>query len=308
MQPHCTHFFRVLGPRPPLFGMALLVLLGCLLLSACSGNGTLTRIGDGPLGTVALERLGTRGTTARYSGPQTAFQASHPAEIPPAQVALLLSGLHISGIERAKPGDGTAGYPLFSHDEVAFLAPLLSKALAEAEQNQRVKFSVKDDGLITDGTLYATRNLLRIALAHYRAHPGQADGRLASYQLTFQPEEAVVKADTPQSWMIIEPEQPRIAISIHVLTQLPPAATPSSGEPAAAGAAPAVPPTSTPDQNHLQQELHATKDLVVKQAEELQRVKAELESLRQQLTEKESASSKNKPKAAPRKPATTPSR
>lgn len=284
-------------------------LLSWLFLSACNGTGHLVRIGDGPLGTVSLERLGTRGTTARYSGPPASFQASHPAEIQSAQLTLLLSGLHISGIERATPTAGAAGYPLFSSDEVAFLAPFISKALAEAEQNQRVKFSVKDDGFITDGTLYVYRNLFRVSLSHYRTKPGQTDGQLAAYTLAFRPGEAVVHTDTPQSWMIIEPDQPRIAVSVNALNQLPPPTSAQPAEPIAAGTASGTLPTPMPDQSRLQQELQATKDLVVKQAEELQRVKAELESMRQQqLAEKESASSKSKSKVAPRKPATTPSR
>ena len=284
-------------------------LLSWLFLSACNGTSHLVRIGDGPLGAVSLERLDTRGTTARYSGPSGSFQASHPAEIQSAQVTLLLSGLHISGIERATPTDGVTGYPLFSHDEVVFLAPFISKALAEAEQNQRVKFSVKDDGVITDGTLYVYRNLFRVSLSHYRTKPGQTDGQLASYTLAFRPGEAVVHTDTPQSWMIIEPDQPRIAVSMNALKQLPPPTAAQTAEPIAAGTASKTLPTPMPDQSRLQQELQATKDLVVKQAEELQRVKAELESMRQQqLAEKESASSKSKSKVAPRKPATTPSR
>ena len=56
----------------------------------------------------------------------------------------------------------------------------------------------------------------------------------------------------------------------------------------------------------MQQELQSTKDVVVKQAEELQKLKAELESVRRQLAEKDVAASKPKPKAAPRKPTATP--
>ncbi|MBI4000823.1 MAG: hypothetical protein HY348_03465 [Nitrospira defluvii] len=276
-------------------------LLSCLLLSACNGTGNLIRIGDGPLGAVSLERLGTRGTTARYSGPLSIFHASHPADISPAQTARLLSGLHISGVEQVKPTDGQGGYPLFSHEEVEFLAPLISKALTEAEPNQRVKFSVKDDGVVTDGTLYLYRNVFRVTLAHYRAKPGQTDARLSSYGLAFRPEQAAVKADAPQSWMIIEPEQPRIAISINALNQLPPAAASQPVQPIAVGEAPSAHPATTPDQSRLQQELQTTKDLVVKQAEELQRVKEELEQVRKQLAEKDSAPAKAKPKASSKK-------
>jgi molecular chaperone GrpE (heat shock protein) len=105
--------------------------------------------------------------------------------------------------------------------------------------------------------------------------------------------------------MIIEPEQPRVAVAIDALNQLPPE------PPAPAGEKPpgeTTPPPASPasEQSRLQQELQSTKDVVVKQAEELQKLKAELESVRRQLAEKESAASKAKPKTAPRKPAPTP--
>ncbi len=198
--------------------------------------------------------------------------------------------------------DGKGEYPLFSPEEVAFLAPLISKALSEAEPNQRVKFFVKDDGLVTDGTLYLYRNVSRVTLAHYRTQPGQADTRLQPYRLVFRPGEAVVEADAPQSWMIIEPEQPRIAIAVPALTRLSRPADLQPVEPASIGEARPVTPSSAPDQRRLQQELQATKDLVVKQAEELQRLKEELELTRRQLAEKESGAAKPRPKSSPRKP------
>ena len=48
-----------------------------------------------------------------------------------------------------------------------------------------------------------------------------------------------------------------------------------------------IPASPVSEQTSLQQELQATKDVVVKQAQELQQLKAELESLRRQLTEKD---------------------
>ena len=292
--------------HPAAFESIFAVILSGLLLSTCSGTSTIIRIGDGPLGSVVLERLGVRGTTARFSGPVNIFQASHPAEIPPEQTAQLLAGLLISGIERTKPMEGQGGYPLFSHEEIAFLAPLISKALTEAEPNQRVKFLVKDDGVVTDGTLYLYHNVVRVTVAHYRTQPGQADTRLWSYSLAFRPEEAMVQADAPQSWMIIEPDQPRIAIAVKALTQLSPAAAPQQAGPVSVGETRFAKPAPAPDQARLQQELQATKDLVVKQAEELQRVKEELESTRRQLAEKESGVAKPRPKASPRKPQSQP--
>ena len=91
------------------------------------------------LGIVVLERLGTRGTTAGSAARRTSFKPRIRQRSAPGQAAQLLSRLLISGVERAKPVDVQGGYPLFSHEEIAFLAPLISKALTEAEPNQRVK-------------------------------------------------------------------------------------------------------------------------------------------------------------------------
>ncbi|MEK6803594.1 MAG: hypothetical protein AABZ34_13140 [Nitrospirota bacterium] len=79
-----------------------------------------------------------------------------------------------------------------------------------------------------------------------------------------------------------------------------PAANNTFAEPAPAQTSPASEPS------RLQQELQSTKDVVVKQAEELQKLKAELESVRRQLADKDAAASKAKPKVAPRKPTATP--
>ena len=248
------------------------LLLACLTLPACRGGAALQKIGDGPLGSVSLERLSTRGTTTRYSGPLNTFQATHPAAVQPAQVASLLTGLHISGVERASATEAGGDYPLFSHEEIDFLAPLIAKALAQAEPDQRVRFAVTDDGLTTDGTLYVYKNLFRLALSHYRIPPGRSDPRLSAYSLSFRPDQAVVKADAPQSWMIIEPEQPRIAVNYEVLRDVPSAIPMRAAQPAGAAQV-----NAAVEQIRMEQELQSTKDLVVKQAEELQRLKEEIE-------------------------------
>lgn len=280
-----------------------LALFACLQVVACSTGSPLTPVGEGPLGMVALERVASRGTTAKYGSPQTAFQVSHPATVSVSVISHLLAGLSVSGLER--PGNSTThqAYPLFSHEETEFLAPLLVRALAEAQPDQRIRFTLHDDGLRTQGTIYAQKSLLRVSLSHYRAGPSQTDTRPPALTLSFSPTQALVRTEIPQSWMNIEPDQPHVAVSIDALTQLPPWPTAPSEHQSVAEVAP--PPLPVPnEQTRLQQELHTTKDLVVKQAEELQQLKAELDMLRRQLAEKESPASK--PKPAPRKSAPTP--
>ncbi|MDR4481571.1 MAG: hypothetical protein R3B37_17720 [Nitrospira sp.] len=280
------------------------VLVPYLLLCACGVAPNLTPIGGGPLGTVALERLASRGTTAKYGTSQT-FQATHPAHLPAALVSQLLAGLAISGLDR--PGSATARetYPLFSPEEIDFLAPLIANALAHAQPDQRVRFTMHDDGLQTQGTLYLHRTTLQFSLSHYRSLATDGQHKAPGFALSFNPPEAQVHTDTPQSWMIIEPDQPRVAVSVDALNQLPALFLAPADKKPVTGATPAQAAPAA-EQSRLQQELQSTKDVVVKQAEELQKLKAELESVRRQLTEKESASSKARPKLTPRKPTATP--
>ena len=293
------------GAQRRLYWKVWLVMIPYFLLAACSATSPLTPVGDGPLGTVELERLASRGTTARYGSSQSAFQASHPATVSASVVSRLLSGLSISGLDRPGTGLTQERYPLFSQEETEFFTPLIIRALSQAGPDQRVRFTLRDDGLTTQGTVYLHGKTLRVGLSHYRASPGQNEIRPASLILSFTPSDALVRDDVPQSWMIIEPEQPRVAVALDALNQLP----------ASVGALPAnkpvdhiapTPASPASEQRSVQQELQATKDVVVKQAEEIQLLKAELESLRRQLAEKESAASKSKPKPAPRKTVPTP--
>lgn len=287
--------FHTIGP----------LLLSCLLVSACSGLSSRTPVGDGPLGTVALERLTSRGSTARYRSALNSFQASHPASLSMSLISQVLDGLSVSGIDRPGRTAEATTYPLLSPEEVEFLAPLIIRAFSQAQPDQRVLFSVQDDGLRTEGSLFLHKTTLRLSLSRYRSSAPQADAWPPSLTLSFSPAQALVQTDTPQSWMNIEPEQPRVAIAIDALSQ--PAghmAVPPGNKPSAA----AEPTASTPptEQRRLDQELQATKDLVVKQAEELQKLKEELESVRRQLGEREAGAVKAKPKPLPRKPSTQP--
>ncbi|MGC3975506.1 MAG: hypothetical protein QM771_14160 [Nitrospira sp.] len=277
-----------------------LMVLTCLLLMACSATSPLIPVGEGPLGTVALERLPSRGTTARYGSPQSAFQASHPAMVSAPVISRLLSGLSVSGLERPGAAPRQQRYPLFTPEEMEFFTPLIVKALSQAGPDQRVRLTLQDDGLITQGTLYLQKTTLRVSLSHYRASQGQSDTRPAALSLSFTPSEALVRDDVPQSWMIIEPEQPRVAVSLDALNQFLAAVPAPTASKPVAEVAPASPPPAS-EEGSVQQELQATKDVVVKQAQELQQLKAELESLRRQLAEKDSAAQKTKPKPAPRK-------
>lgn len=293
--------------RLPRLGLPTIgpLLLSYLLVSACAGMSGRTPVGEGPLGTVTLERLTNRGSAAKYSSPLNAFQASHPAILSTPLMSQVLGGLSVSGVDRPGRTAEVTTYPLLSAEEVEFLAPLIVRAFAQAQPDQRVLFAVQDDGLKTQGSLHIYKTTLRFSLSRYRSSAAQADAWPPSLTLSFTPAQALVQTDTPQSWMNIEPEQPQVAIAIDALSQR---SAPMPVPPGKHSPETAEPTTSTPttEQRRLEQELHTTKDLVVKQAEELQKLKEELESVRRQLGEKAAGSAKSTPKSAPRKPSIQP--
>jgi hypothetical protein len=237
-----------------------------------------------------------------YRSALNSFQASHPASLSMSLISQVLGGLSVSGVDRPGRTAERTTYPLLSPEEVEFLAPLIVRAFSLAQPDQRVLFSVQDDGLKTEGSLFLHKTTMRLSLSRYRSSTVQADARPPSLTLSFSPTQALVQTDTPQSWMNIEPEQPRVAIAIDALSQ-PAAPTPTPKPSVLAERSTTTPPS---EQRHLEQELQATKDLVVKQAEELQKLKEELESVRRQLGEREAGAVKAKPKPAPRKPSNQP--
>jgi hypothetical protein len=283
---------------------SLLLLCG-IVISACATQSPLTPIGEGPLGSVSLERLTSRGSTAKFSGPSNAFQASHPVSLSASLMSGVLGGLTISGVDRPERTAEQTSYPLFSPEEVEFLSPLTVRAFAQAQPDQRFRFVIQEDGLRTEGSIYLHKTTLRLSLSRYRSAIPGADVRQVPLALSFSPAQALATTDTPQSWMNIEPHEPGVAIAVDALG---PSAAPMPdragiGASAAGGSTVS---TATAEQQRLEQELRATKDLVVKQAEELQRVKEEMESMRRQLAEKDPAAVKAKPKTVPRKPVIQP--
>ena len=64
-------------------------------------------------------------TTAMFSGPLKSFRATHPSFVPATTITRILSGIRV----RSSFQDAVAA-PLFSPEEIAFLASLISNALA----------------------------------------------------------------------------------------------------------------------------------------------------------------------------------
>ena len=101
---------------------------------------------------------------------------SHPANIDVEEMARLLKGLsvqeHRTAVQRWFGGEAPLE-PVFRDDEIAWLAPRLSQALATAQPDERVAFyisypqtSIKRE--ITSGGLYVHDGRLHFILGNYR--------------------------------------------------------------------------------------------------------------------------------------------
>jgi hypothetical protein len=117
------------------------------------------------------------------------IQASHPIKLEPSLLAQLLTGLeiHEGGIgPHRRVVIGFAGqpstYPLFSKDQIQFLAPLLAEGLRTATPNQSIEYRVvtTHEGSnrfqsptteTTTGSLYAYGRELYVILTQFRYNP-----------------------------------------------------------------------------------------------------------------------------------------
>jgi hypothetical protein len=119
------------------------------------------------------------------------IQTSHPINLEPALLAQLLTGLeiddggvgahHVKSMQSSITGAVTIS-PLFSEDQVQFLAPLLAEGLRTATPNQSIEYRVvtTHEGSnrfesptteTTTGSLYVYGQQLYVILSQYRYNP-----------------------------------------------------------------------------------------------------------------------------------------
>jgi hypothetical protein len=161
----------------PLIGVLLALL--CLVGTAC---GTIAPTGkiifDDPRGTVSLQTISDQ-----------SIQANHPISLDPALLAKILRGIEIQDQERSlqnhvlqKMIEGPSSpVPVFSDDQIRFLAPLLAEGLRTAAPDQRIEYRVQTTrkGSVfqssttetTAGSLYAYGRQLYVTLSQYRYDP-----------------------------------------------------------------------------------------------------------------------------------------
>lgn len=187
MAPSSQHSVRKLSPRPSLFPAAdprftshasrftvplisILLALVCIVGTACGITGPTGKIiFDDPRGTVSLQTMSDQ-----------SIQANHPINLDPNLLAQLLRGIEIQeqehGLQKLITSP-SAPVPVFSDDQIRFLAPLLAEGLRTATADQRIEYRVnathKGYALesstteTTAGSLYAYGRQMYVILSQY---------------------------------------------------------------------------------------------------------------------------------------------
>ncbi|MBH0202781.1 MAG: hypothetical protein HP496_10925 [Nitrospira sp.] len=284
-----------------------LLILSCLAIG-CAGPRPTTPIHEAPLGTVFLENT-----------PDSSFQAAHPIKLSETTVADILRGVHTkekSGLllllGKALKSTNLNDIRTFSEDDIAFLTPHITTALAQATPNQRVGFHIyatpplsqspkgNHNRETTSGYLFADGLSLHFTLTHYRYYPGKkptasqkeprplpdTDG-LRDREVTFLPEAALRPDVYDRSSWIGKSEDRSLAIDYQLLARVlatpPPSAPVTQPAPAVAAPVPqqpsAIPVQASPggmnetDLQAFKEELKALQKKVDEQSAELQRLK-----------------------------------
>lgn len=277
---------------------SVFIALLCVVGTACGTTAPTGKVlFDDPRGTVSLQKI---------SDPS--IQATHPINLEPALLAQLLRGMGIQyqehGLQKMLAGQSPS-VPVFSEDQIQFLAPLLAQGLRAAAPDQSVEYRVQAtrkgialESPITEttaGSLYAYGRSLYVTLSQYRYAASRTDTRktsrgqvpdttgLLNRILTFTPS----TAQRPESfnqptdgmstdrflvidYQLLQPGSPVVAATIAQTAPQVESVTESASR-----------DTETLAQRDA--EIRTLKDLVVKKELELDSLRKELESVRKQL-------------------------
>ena len=294
-------------------GCSFLLVLLCLVGTACGITGPTGKIiFDDPRGTVSLQTLSDR-----------SIQANHPINLDPNLLAQLLRGIEIQEQEHGLQKlitSSSAPVPVFSDDQIRFLAPLLAEGLRTATADQRIEYRVnathKGSALesstteTTAGSLYAYGRQMYVILSQYnynqmrenmnandmsnRYRSRQTDSSgLEDHILLFTPRAAQRSDsfDPPAGWKSTDRF---LAVDYQLLQQASPAvATTDQTAPQMERAAPiheSPARTSTSETPS-----HSTEAL----AQEVETLRKQLESVQKQLDSQTTSQDSKKQKTAP---------
>lgn len=208
-----------------MFAMGLPHVLGCFATPRVE-----TTIHESPQGAVSLKE---------FSDPSV--RADHPVSLEPSLLSKTLSGVHVQERKTIVESVLTGAIPfvrVFTDEQVHFLAPLLQSALSQATPEEQVLFSLTGEmsgrQLVTEGSLYASRGNLYLALTSYGLQPQQpatlsrpshSFDRPKRWALMFQPEAALLNRDEDIQVSLDESQPNRLTISLAFLKQYPLRAT-----------------------------------------------------------------------------------
>jgi hypothetical protein len=170
--------FTFHASRLTLRPLRVLLALLCFIFAACGTTGQTGKVlFDDSRGTVSLQTIAEQTT-----------HANHPINLDPTLIAQVLRGMEVQDQERGLQrlfGGTPSPIPVFSDDEIQFLAPLLAEALRTAQPNERIEYRVQTSQEVsllessitetTAGSLYAYGRSLYMTLSQYRYAPARVN-------------------------------------------------------------------------------------------------------------------------------------
>jgi hypothetical protein len=305
----------------------LLIASLCLVVAACSSAAPTGKAhSEDPRGSVLLQAISDH-----------SIQASHPINLDPALIARVLRGLQVQERQRVLQemlAGSSSAAPVFSEEQVQFLAPRIAKALTTAAAGEAVAFRITSprpstsrlESAVTEttaGSLYAFSRSLYVTLSQYRYAPGQsnADGSalrhlpdssgLANRTVHFMPSAAQRSEGFYQPTRVASTDRV-LAIDYQLLQQAsasgtvaqetaPPVerAAATIHEPLPGTRASGVLSQTTESLAQRDEEIRALKDLVIKKELELESLRKELQSVQTQLDSQTTRQDSQKRKATP---------
>ena len=306
MVPAPQHVSRRLSYKPSIF-LALL----CVIGTACSTTAPTGKIlFEDPRGTVSLQAMADQ-----------SIQATQPITLEPTLIAQILKGMTVQdqerGIQRLLAGRSSP-VPVFSDDQIQFLAPLLAEGLRTAAPTERVAYRVQTthpgsmlESSITEttaGSLYAYGRQLYVILSQYRYAPTRANLNVndTAYRMS-RPDSsglrdrillftssAALRSNAFDPPTGKESTDRFLAIDYQLLQQVPTAAT---AEQTAPQTGTSLTPGSSVGAGASESQARSTEAL----SQEVEALRKELQSVQQQLGNQPTKPDNPKRKTAPQK-------
>ena len=291
---------------------SILLALLCLVFASCGTTGQTGKVlFDDSRGTVSLQTIADQ-----------LIHANHPINLDPTLLAQVLRGMEVQDQERGLQrlfGGTPAPIPVFSDDEIQFLAPLLAEGLRKAAPNERIEYRVQTtlegsllESAVTEttaGSLYAYGRSLYMTLSQYRYAPARVnlhanDGAYRMNRPDASGLQSRILLFSPSSAQRSDAYNPQgggkstdrfLAVDYQLLQQAPPTAATTGQAAPQMGVSPM--PGSPAGTSPSESQTHNTEAL----AQEVEALRKELQSVQQQLGNQPAKPDSLKKKSAPQK-------